>query len=67
MHHKAMNPFYFPQNQGLRADYSPSACPKTLELLRRTVFMPMNPELKDDQIDAMAEQIVNAAAKIGLS
>lgn len=49
-HHPAMNPFLFPQNQGLRADYSDTACPRTLEILRRTVYVPLNPDWTDAQI-----------------
>jgi hypothetical protein len=49
-----MNPFNFPQNNGLRADYSDDACPRTLELLRRTVFCTLNPDWTEQEI---AEQI----------
>ena len=43
-HHPDMNPFHFAKNRGLRMDYSDRACPRTLELLRRTIFCPINPD-----------------------
>jgi hypothetical protein len=62
MHHPDMNPFNFAKNRGLRADYSDAACPRTLELLRRTVFCSLNPDWTKAQI---AEKIAafKAAAK----
>jgi dTDP-4-amino-4,6-dideoxygalactose transaminase len=52
MHHPDMNPFHFPQNQGLRMNYSDEACPKTLELLRRTFFITMNPDWTGDEVES---------------
>jgi dTDP-4-amino-4,6-dideoxygalactose transaminase len=49
-HHPLMNPFYFPANQGARANYTADVCPRTLELLRRTFFFPMSPEWTDEQL-----------------
>ncbi len=58
-HHPLMNPFNFPANQGLRAHYTPDVCPRTLDLLRRTVFFPLSPEWTDEEvglrIDAVRE------------
>ncbi|MFO7536419.1 MAG: aminotransferase class I/II-fold pyridoxal phosphate-dependent enzyme [Kiritimatiellia bacterium] len=61
-HHPAMNPFNFAQNKDLRADYSDTACPATLALLRRTVFCALNPDWTEAQV---AEKItaLRAAAK----
>lgn len=50
MHHPAMNPFNFPENRGLRAQYDESVCPRTLALLRRTVFFTINPEWTKKQV-----------------
>jgi dTDP-4-amino-4,6-dideoxygalactose transaminase len=60
-HHPDMNPFFFPKNRGLRADYSDTACPRTLEILRRTVFVTVNPEWTDDQVNARIEALQAAA------
>lgn len=61
MHHPAMNPFLFEQNKGLRADYSADACPKTLELLRRTVYIPVNPDWTEQHVDATVAALRSAA------
>jgi hypothetical protein len=45
-----MNPLQFPKNKGLRADYSDSACPRTLKLLRRTVFCQLNPDWTEAEV-----------------
>jgi dTDP-4-amino-4,6-dideoxygalactose transaminase len=50
MHCKGMNPFFFRQNKGLRMDYSDTACPRTLALLRRTVFVPLSPDWTKPQL-----------------
>ncbi len=49
-HHPAMNPFNFAENQGLRMHYTADACPRTLELLRRTYFTPVNPDWSEEQV-----------------
>lgn len=60
-HVKAMNPFYFPQNQGLRADYGPSVAPKTLEILKRYVFIPIDPDMNDKEINTLIEKLRDAS------
>jgi dTDP-4-amino-4,6-dideoxygalactose transaminase len=62
MHCKEMNPFYFRQNKGLRMDYSDSACPRTLALLRRTVFVSLNPDWTKAQVKEKIAAL-KAAAK----
>lgn len=59
-HVKAMNPFYFPLNQGLRADYGPEVAPKTLELLRKYVFIPIDPDMKDAEVKDLVEKLRQA-------
>jgi len=65
MHHPAMNPFGFAQNQGLRMDYSDEACPRTLELLRRTVFIHVNPDWTAAQVGARIRALRDAARHVG--
>ena len=60
-HHPDMNPFFFPQNRGLRADYSDTACPRTLEILRRTVFVSMNPDWDAGRVQARVDALQAAA------
>lgn len=63
-HHPDMNPFFFPKNRGLRADYSDTACPQTLEILRRTVHVPIDPDWTEDQINGMRGSLLAAAKQI---
>ena len=44
MHHPDMNPFHHPKNQGLRTSYAKDMCPRSLEVLRRTVLIELSPE-----------------------
>jgi len=63
-HHPDMNPFFFPKNQGLRADYSDAACPRTLDILRRTVYVSINPDWTDVEVKAKLKDLKAAAAAI---
>lgn len=62
MHHPAMNPFNFPQNQGARMQYDASVCPRTLETLRRTVFAQLNPDWTDEEIGTCIQALREAGA-----
>ena len=61
MHCKAMNPFYFRANRGLRMDYRDSVCPRTLDLLRRTVFVSLHPDWTPTQVKAKIAALKAAA------
>jgi hypothetical protein len=43
-HHPALNPFLMRENKGLRMDYAPDMCPRTLEHLKRSVYLSLNPD-----------------------
>jgi dTDP-4-amino-4,6-dideoxygalactose transaminase len=60
-HHPDMNPFNFPKNRGLRMNYDETACPRTLDLLRRSVFVSINPDWTEEQVAAQAKAIRNTA------
>lgn len=49
-HHPDMNPFFFARNKGLRMDYGDTACPRTLEILRRTVYVSINPDWVENEL-----------------
>ena len=49
-HHPAMNPFLHPANKELRTEYSLEMCSRTLDILRRTVYISMNPNWTEDEI-----------------
>jgi dTDP-4-amino-4,6-dideoxygalactose transaminase len=55
MHHPDMNPFHHPRNQGLRTDYTPDMCPRTLDVLSRTVFISLHPDWSDEEVSRRVE------------
>jgi len=50
MHHPDMNPFHHPRNQGLRMNYTPNMCPRTLDILSRTVFISLHPDWSEEEV-----------------
>lgn len=60
-HHPAMNPFNFKENSGLRMDYTKNMCPKTLDLLARNVFISININWTQEDIENKVNQILAAA------
>jgi dTDP-4-amino-4,6-dideoxygalactose transaminase len=54
-HHPDVNPFNHPRNRRLRTQYSKDMCPKTTDILGRTVFISLHPDWTDPQVaDCMA-------------
>ena len=53
--HDFINPYNLPQNQNLQMEYSKDMCPKTLDLLSRSVFIGLEPDWTDDIIMARIE------------
>ncbi|MCS7310569.1 MAG: DegT/DnrJ/EryC1/StrS family aminotransferase, partial [Armatimonadota bacterium] len=60
-HHPDMNPFQHPRNQGLRTHYTPDMCPRTLDLLRRTVFLSLHPDWSEEEVSGRIEACRRAA------
>jgi dTDP-4-amino-4,6-dideoxygalactose transaminase len=60
-HHPEMNPYNHPKNQGMRTEYSATMCPRTLDLVNRTVFIPMNPDWTEQEISTRTEACRRAA------
>ncbi len=58
-HHPAFNPFNLEQNKGLRIDYSVDMCPATLDILKRTVLLP----LQLDKPEAEAASRIDACRR----
>lgn len=52
--HPAMDPFLMKENQGLQMDYSADMCPKSLDILSRTLYVVINPEWTDTDLDRLA-------------
>lgn len=62
-HHPDMNPFFFKKNKGLRADYSSAVCSKTLDILRHTVYINIDPDWTEEHINKYG-QILRSAAEL---
>ena len=63
-HHPARNPFNLPENQGLRTDYDAGMCPRTLDILARTVYISLHPDWNEDKISQVIASCFQAAAKL---
>jgi dTDP-4-amino-4,6-dideoxygalactose transaminase len=61
-HIKGMNPYFSPKNAGLHMDYTEDSCPRTLDLLNRTVYLPINCDWTGTEIDEKI-RLINTAAK----
>lgn len=55
--HELMNPYNMPANKDLNHNYSPDMCPKSLDLLKRTVTYGISPDWTDEEIETTAEKI----------
>ncbi len=49
-HHLRMNPFYFEENKGLRADYGAEVCKKTLDICKRTAIISISPDFDEQHV-----------------
>lgn len=63
--HPGLNPYEMPQNSDCRREYSKDMCAGSLEILDRTVLVPMHPEHTQQQIDETIHNI-DAAARVAL-
>lgn len=56
--HELMNPFNMPANKDLNHNYSLDMCPKSIDILKRTVTYGIFPDWNDSQIEERAEKIL---------
>jgi len=56
-HHPALDPFRLPANADCRMNYAADICPRSLDLLARTVMLPVDPDLTDAELTAWAQQV----------
>ncbi len=63
-HHPALDPFRLPANKGLRMEYAADMCPRTLDRLKRTVFVWVDPEWTEADIDRKAAALNAASAAL---
>ncbi len=60
-HHPALNPFNLAANKKARIKYSEDMCKKSLEILSRSVLIPMHPDNTKARVKKMGEAIESAA------
>jgi len=60
-HHPVLDPFKLLQNKDLNMKYSHDMCPKTTDILSRTVIVGMNPDWTETEIKVKAEACLKAA------
>ncbi len=63
-YHPALNAFKRPENKLSKARYDPDMCPRTLQILRRTVFIDIRPQTTAAQLRKRLRAIVRAADAI---
>ncbi|HNS48328.1 MAG TPA: DegT/DnrJ/EryC1/StrS family aminotransferase [bacterium] len=61
-HHPAVNPYNRPENRGLRLDYSMDQLPRTLDILKRTVFVSLHPDWSEAETRTRIAACRRAAA-----
>ncbi len=63
-HHKHMNPYLMEANKGLNIDIKRDSCPRTLDILSRTLYINTNPDWTEQDVEREAANIIQAAEKI---
>jgi dTDP-4-amino-4,6-dideoxygalactose transaminase len=63
-HHPALNPFALPENAECRKQYSKDMCPRSLDILARTVLIGLRPDMTDQDVDGLISRIGAAAASV---
>ena len=56
--HPAMDPFLFEENKDLNHDYAPDMCPETLDLLSRTAYVNLHPDLDENELTRIAKVLL---------
>jgi len=62
--HPGMNPYRMPRNRGLRMNYTRNMCPRTLDILKRTVLITLHPDWKKARVRARIEACRKAGASL---
>jgi dTDP-4-amino-4,6-dideoxygalactose transaminase len=60
-----MNPFDFPRNAPCRKDYRADMCPASLDIVRRTVSISLNPNMDEKAVDGVIERMRRGAEEVG--
>lgn len=60
-HCDGMNPFLHPANQGANMNYTPDMLPRTLDMLKRTLNLPISPMMSEDEVTQLIKNVADAA------
>ena len=63
--HPAVNPYNHPDNAECRTAYSKDMCAHSLDILARTIMVPMRPDMSESEVAAVVQNI-EAAANVTL-
>lgn len=63
-HSKEANPYFFEQNKGLNMDFTPDSCKKTLDVLRRSVYIGLHCDWDEAKIAEKIALIRSAADQL---
>jgi dTDP-4-amino-4,6-dideoxygalactose transaminase len=63
-HHRALNPLGLKENSNLRKEYSADMCPKTTDILSRTVYISLHCDWNEDKVNEVIANIRKAASII---
>ncbi|HAH85941.1 MAG TPA: aminotransferase [Armatimonadetes bacterium] len=63
-HHPAMNPFNFAANKACNTNYTKDMCPRTLDILARTVLIGLSPDWTEEFTAQKIEACRNAARSL---
>ena len=63
-YHPAMNPFLFPENKKCRMNYRKDLCPKSLDILGRSVMIGLHPDRTAAEITALIKRIRQAGQEV---
>ena len=55
-----MDPFKFEANKDIIPDYRPDMCQKTLDILSRNVYVMVNPDWTEEELEERASVLVEA-------
>lgn len=58
--HPLMDPFKMEANKEIVPNYTKDMCPQTLEILSRAVYISVNPDANEKELDALVEKIKEA-------
>ena len=53
-----MDPFKFPANKDIVPDYKPDMCRKTLEILSKNVYVMINPDWTEQELEMRAKELI---------